>query len=155
MSADASLLRGEMPSHYREPPRVPSHGGGMLRQFAPGNLANPGGRTNPLKRVQALARAKSFDAVQRLSEIIERNAPREPNSDGAIAELPDDPRVVIVAAQTLLTWAWGKPPEYNPDEDAMRDITSMTPAQRMQRVIEILRTSLAHEIDGKAEEPKP
>ena len=113
---------------------VPAHGRGVLKPFAKGVVANPGGRMNPLKRVQRLARQKCEPSIEVLSSIVDdwSKPVYARNRDGDLVEMERDPRPVIVAAQTLLTWGFGKPPDYNPDDDKpslMVDLARLTPSQ--------------------------
>lgn len=107
-----------------------------LRPWQPGVSANPGGRKNPLKEVQHLCRDRSLKSARALADIAE-----DPNEDSARR---------IVAADKVLTWAFGKPPDYNPNEDEARELSSLAPAQRLQHVLGILRDILGPQIEGQA-----
>jgi len=88
---------------------VPSHGGGQIAPWAPGQSGNPSGRPAGLREVQRLAREKSMTALKALIGLVEDVDDKGlPNQDG---------RIVVVAAQTILTWGYGKPPDYDPRED--------------------------------------
>ncbi|SRR5581483_1192540 len=75
--------------------RVPSHGGGKIRPWQPGQSGNPGGRASArFREVTRLARAESVEAVRALIATF-----KDPNEDG---------RVRVVAAEAVLMRAWGK-----------------------------------------------
>lgn len=94
--------------------RIPSHGKGRLmpawgtpeRPVPPG-----GGHTKPrtLRDVQRLARKESVDALISLVGCYKR-------PDGKIDRTADG-RVVQAAASTVLTWAFGKAPDYDPNRE--------------------------------------
>lgn len=65
-------------------------------RLLPGHTANPGGRRRTVKKVVALARAHTVEAIQALLEVVQTS--------------PDD-RARIAAAQALLDRGWGKPSE--------------------------------------------
>jgi hypothetical protein len=111
---------------------VPSHGGGQIAPWAPGQSGNPSGRPAGLREVQRLAREKSLTALKALIGIVEDvDANGVPNQDG---------RIVVVAAQTILTWGYGKPPNYDPRDDqpaAFIDTSVLSLAEQRQ-VLECL-----------------
>jgi hypothetical protein len=78
----------------------------------------------------------------------------------------EDGRVVVVAVQTLFTWAYGKPPDYDPREDKppVTIDTSHLSSEDRATMLRILRSGILRytdggpepaptEIAGKAEEP--
>jgi hypothetical protein len=105
---------------------VPSHGQGRLAPpFRPGVAANPTGKHRSFREVRELARAKTLSATQALIDIVEA---RDENG-----RLLEDGRVVVVAATALLTWAYGKPPDYDPTEDRVPmkiDTSNLTREER-------------------------
>jgi hypothetical protein len=107
--------------------------GGFLRPWQPGQSGNPSGKPNPLKAVQILCREKSLKSAQVLAEIAEN-----PEEDSARR---------IVAADKILTWAFGKPPDYDPTSDRpamLLDLSRLTAAQL---------TLVKHMIDSGAIRP--
>jgi len=116
--------------------RVPSHGRGMLMQpFGKGHPGNPGGRPRVLKEVRELAKVKSVAALQSLVACFE-------TPDGQIDRTADG-RVVAVAAQAVLTWAFGKPPDYDPAEDrplVTTDFNGLTLEEKKQLLALVRRT---------------
>ena len=100
------------------PSVVPAHGRGLLRPFQPGQSGNLSGKPNPLKAVQDLCRRRSLESAKTLADIAE-----DPEEDSARR---------IVAADKILTWAFGKPPDYDPASDRpsmVLDLTRLTAAQ--------------------------
>ena len=87
----------------------PSHGVGRITPFTPGESGNPGGRPTRFREVREICRNKSAAAALALIRIVEDVDQNDRNVE--------DGRVVVVAAQTILTWAYGKPPDYDPRED--------------------------------------
>src|SRR5690348_10383254 len=85
------------------PERLPRRQNAYLRPWKPGQSGNPGGRKNPLKEVQALCRDRSLKSARALADIAE-----DPDEDSARR---------IVAADKVLTWAFGRPPDYDPASD--------------------------------------
>jgi hypothetical protein len=74
----------------------------LAAPFPPGVSGNPGDRPVGLREVQKLAREKAVTSLRALIGIVEDvDANGIPNQDG---------RVVVVAAQTILTRAFGNPP---------------------------------------------
>jgi len=120
---------------------VPSHGvGKLVAPFPPGVSGNPGGRPAGLREVQKLAREKGVTSLRALIGIVEDvDANGIPNQDG---------RVVVVAAQTILTWAYGKPPDYDPREDKppLAINTSVLTVEERRLLLALLRKGLAKEI---------
>lgn len=145
MSTDNSARAGTV---------IPSHGVGRLTPFPPGVSGNPGGRPAGLREVQRLAREKSITALKALIGLVEDVDEKGlPNQDG---------RIVVVAAQTILTWAYGKPPDYDPREDkpgAVVDTSNLTTDEK-RLLLAILRKGVLRpadeappttEIEGQAE----
>ena len=104
---------------------VPSHGvGKLVAPFPPGVSGNPGSRPTHFREVREICRNKSA-AEQALIRIVE-----DVDHNGRNVK---DGRVVVIAAQTILTWAYGKPPDYDPKEvrGNLRINTSiLTPAEK-------------------------
>jgi len=126
--------------------RVPSHGQGLLATWRPGQSGNPSGKHRTFKEIRAYCREKSLPAARALAAIVEDVDPLTglPNQDG---------RVVVVAAQTLMTWGHGKPPDYDPNEDKPKfDIdTSKLSLAQMKAFV----TTLDKVLTLPPEEPEP
>lgn len=116
------------------------NGHGILRTWAPGMSGNPNGVPKSLKEVRQLCRQKGVAAAQALIRIIE-----DPNEDS---------RIVVVAAQTVLTWAYGKPPDYDPNEEKPRqlvDVSVLTLAEQKQ-MLGFLRRGLIKDVEPGPDE---
>ncbi len=126
---------------------VPAHGGGRIAPFRPGEFGNPGGRPTALREVRALCRTKSMMAAEALIDVVGRA--KERDSRGMPIE---DGRVVVVAAQTILTWAYGKPPDYDPNEDkgALRIDTSVLATAEKELLLSFMRRGLVNEAPAEA-----
>jgi len=121
--------------------RTPSHGvGKLVAPFPPGVSGNPGGRPTRFREVREICRNKSAAAAQALIRIVE-----DVDANGRNVE---DGRVVVVAAQTILTWAFGKPPDYDPREDKppLAINTSVLTVEERRLLLALLRKGLAKEI---------
>jgi hypothetical protein len=77
----------------------------------------------------------------------------------------EDGRVVVVAAQTILTWAFDKPPDYDPREDKppVTFNLAVLSTEEKRALLDMLRRGLvteaeaappAGEIEGRAERTK-
>lgn len=129
--------------------RRPKHGVGMLKPWKPGQTGNAGGI--PQKYTEAKAALRNWcceDGVDRLIELANSR----------------DERVAAIIVQGIWDRAFGKPKEYDPNEDAPRtviDLSRLTGAQ-----LAIIRTMIdsgairpaeeeaAPVVDTPAEEPK-
>ena len=134
MSGDITGARGLRPT---------SHGGALLPPWKPGVAPNPGGRPLSLKEVRALGKEASPDAMRAMIRIV-----RDVDEKGRNVE---DGRVVVVAAQTILTWTYGKPPDYDPREDkppVTIDTSVLTKEERT-----VLLSALRKGLLRSAEEP--
>lgn len=128
---------------------VPSHGvGAILPPWKPGQSGNPSGRPMALREVRALGKEASPDAMRAMIRIV-----RDVDKEGRNLE---DGRVVVVAAQTILTWTYGKPPDYDPREDRPAvgiDISRLSAADRAT-MLRILRSGILQEqgevVEGEA-----
>jgi hypothetical protein len=107
----------------RNPPPAmvrPAHGAGLLRApWRKGQSGNPGGLSGigEWHRVMSLARQNSTKAMAKLIELIDS----------------EDPRISMLAAQSVLERAWGRPKEVNPNDTQPRttiDLSRLTPAER-------------------------
>jgi hypothetical protein len=121
---------------------VPSHGVGRIAPWQTGQSGNPGGRPTQLREVRTLCRNKSLLAAEALIDVIGRAKERD------VRGVPiEDGRVVVVAAQQVLTWAFGKPPDYAPKEDRPAQVIDVsvlsTAEQRM--LLDFLRRGLVRE----------
>jgi hypothetical protein len=120
---------------------VPSHGVGRITPWEAGQSGNPSGRPAGLREVQKLAREKSITALRALIGLVEDvDANGLPNQDG---------RSVVVAAQTILTWGYGRPPDYDPREDKPPVVidTSMLTNDERAALLAILRKGILREAD--------
>ena len=112
---------------------MPPHGRGRLApKFEVGNPGNPGGRPAVLRDVQKLARKKSLDALHALIACYT-------TPDGKIARNVDG-RIVVHAASTVLKWAFGEPPPYDPNADKPEtkiDVSAVSLAER-RRLLETM-----------------
>jgi hypothetical protein len=133
-----------MADRHRDDGRVlgPARNGGkLLTPWKPGQSGNPLGRNLSLKPVRELCRQKSMAAAESLIRIVE-----DVDENGRNNE---DGRIVVVAAQTILTWAWGKPPDYDPNTERKPmsiDTSSLTATERAQ-MLAILRKGIIRESD--------
>lgn len=127
--------------------RTPSHGHGLLApRWQPGQSGNPGGQPKQLKEVRELAKIESVDALRALVACYKR-------PDGTL-DTSADGRVVAVAAQGVLTWAFGRPPDYDPNEDKPPvgiDLSSLTLEQK-KAFLALVRQTVTVEA---APEPAP
>lgn len=122
--------------------RVGHGGGGWIKPWQPGQSGNPRGRPHGMKQVREYCRNRSMEAATALCDMA-----ADPGEDG---------RVRVVAAQTVLTWAWGKPPDYDPREDRPQltiDTSSLTSEER-QFMLAMLRRGIVREADPEPE-PQP
>ena len=125
---------------------VPSHGVGRITPFTPftpGESGNPGGRPTRFREVREICRNKSAAAAQALIRIVE-----DVDQNGRNVE---DGRVVVVAAQTILTWAYGKPPDYDPREDKppVTIDTSHLSSEDRATMLRILRSGVLRYTEGE------
>jgi len=120
--------------------RTPSHGvGKLVAPFPPGVSGNPGGRPTRFREVREICRNKSAAAAQALIRIVE-----DVDANGRNVE---DGRVVVVAAQTILTWAYGKPPDYDPREDKppLNINLGVATTEEKRMLLDLLRRGLVTE----------
>jgi hypothetical protein len=130
------------------PAVVPEHGRGVLRPFQPCQSGNPSGRSGPYRETQRLARDAAPAVTCRLIEIALTDA---------------DTRVAVVAGNSVLDRAFGKPRDYDPKEDrpaVTYDTSGFTRDERVQ-LLALLRKAkllgadagpLAQEIEGQAKD---
>jgi len=114
------------------PAIVPGHGRGALRPFQPGQSGNPTGRSGPYLETQRLARDAAPDVTRRLIEI---------------ALTDPDTRVAVVAGNSVLDRAFGKPRDYDPKEDrppATFDTSVLTGAE--QKSLLTLLRKIRHDV---------
>ena len=103
---------------------VPCHGGGLLKPIRKGEIRNPGGKGGLWQDTQRYCREKSPEAAQKLYELLSS----------------DDERVALMAADKLMTWAWGKPPDYDPNQErppTKIDLSDLSLGER-RRLLSIL-----------------
>jgi hypothetical protein len=123
---------------------VPKHGRGLLKPIQPGEKRNPGGKGGLWQETQRFCREKSVEAARRLFELL-----------GS-----DDERVSLMAADKLLTWGWGKPPDYDPNQERPAtkiDLSDLSLAERrhllsiLDRVTTVMDVAPpdAHAIEGR------
>jgi hypothetical protein len=113
---------------------VPSHGHGYLRPVQPGEVRNPSGKGGLWREAQRITREKSPEAARRLGELM--------NSS--------DERVALMAADKVLQWAWGKPPDYDPREDKPPVTIDTSVLTREERTVLLaaLRKGLLRSAEG-------
>lgn len=86
----------------------------LERRWQPGQSGNPGGRTKLEAEVRKCAQQRSERAIERCGEILESK----------------DERAALVAAQTILDRAWGKPKEAkDSDGRPALDLSKLDPAE--------------------------
>ena len=103
---------------------TPRHGHGRLRPWRPGQSGNPGGIAGRYSEVMRLAREASPEAVKTLVAIM--------------SDPGEDARARIVAAQTILDRAWGKPKEAQPE--APIDLRGMSVPQ-LELLLQIVQAA--------------
>jgi hypothetical protein len=89
-----------LPQTQQHSKLIPSNGG-WLKPFQPGQTGNPSGRSKRFYEVQVAAREASPQALQKLVELM----------------ASDDERVAIIAANSVLDRAFGKPKEQKTDDN--------------------------------------
>ncbi len=133
---------------------TPIHGvGKLLAPYQPGVSGNPSGRPRTLKEVQGLARNKSLDSLRAMISIIDDKVI---DADGHTRNR-EDGRIVVVAAQTILTWAYGKPPDYDPRADKPEltiDLAVLSQADK-QQLLGLLRRGIVREADPVSDQAEP
>jgi hypothetical protein len=110
-----------------------------LRPFQKGQSGNPAGRSGPYLETQRLARDAAPDVTRRLIEI---------------ALTDPDTRVAVVAGNSVLDRAFGKPRDYDPKEDkppSMVDVSVLSVSEQ-RMMLDFLRRVLVMEL---APEPLP
>ena len=133
--------------------RIPQpNGRGAITPWQSGQSGNPSGRPKAMKEIRDLCRSASVDAANSLITIVRDTVIDE---DGRTHNR-EDGRVVVLAAQTILTWAYGKPPDYDPREDrppVTIDTSVLSSAQKLA-LLDMLRAGLLKESgDPPATEP--
>jgi hypothetical protein len=124
---------------------TPAHGGGRLRPFTRGVSGNPGGRGGRYHEARRICREASPEAAATLVELLRDK----------------DPRIRGWASDRVLSWAFGKPPDYDSNEvrpPVLVDLTRLSPDQ-----VALLRTmidsgairSAGSEVDEAREEHGP
>src|SRR5260370_42625834 len=89
--------------------------GFLDRRWKPGQRGNPSGQTGEYGEVVRLAQSLSVRAIERLGELMES----------------EDERVSVVAANSLLDRAYGKPQSQRPEEHSIEaKLARMTPEER-------------------------
>jgi len=90
----------------------------LARQWKPGQSGNPSGHTAEYGEVNKLARQFSVRAIERLGELMES----------------EDERVAVVAANSILDRAYGKPEVRRPEpiDDVVARLERMTDAERLE-----------------------
>ena len=116
---------------------IPRHGVGRLVPFQPGQSGNPGGRPRGMREVREICRQACPDAAYMLADFVRLRDEHghHPEKDG---------RVLAVVTQTLFTWAYGKPPDYDPNEDRppMTINTAILSREERAMMISVLRRGL-------------
>jgi hypothetical protein len=128
----------------KDPPsgvHVPSHGHGYLKPIRPGEVRNPTGKGGLWREAQRITREKSPDAARRLVELM----------------YSDDDRVALMAAEKVMVWSWGKPPDYVPREDRPPltiNTSILTRAERAMLLLILRRGLLVPNEPGPDEAPQ-
>ena len=132
------------------PVYTPSHGVGVLRPFQSGTSGNPSGRPKSLREVRDICREACPDGARALAEII-----RDRDENGNLRE--KDGRVIAVVVQTLFTWGYGKPPEYDPREDRpnLAIDTSALSTEERKFLLSLLRRGIVKEAEPEQPAPEP
>ena len=118
MSQDFSERTG--PRSGRRPPpegAVVRPNGSWIRPWRKGQNGNPGGVHGEYYRVRKLCVDNSYEAVQRLLEII-----RDKNADE---------RVVYMAVAWLVERGLGKPRDHSGEQEGIMDLNKLTPEERL------------------------
>lgn len=119
MQTDAQVL--ETTKSLPPGVHVPAQGG-WLKPFQKGQSGNPGGKSKAQAECLALAREKSVEAMQRLTELV-----HDP-----------DPRVALIASDKVLERAWGKPKEQKDEPKPALDLSKAPP-----EALQLIRQALA------------
>ena len=107
---------------------VPRHGHGLLKPIQPGEVRNPGGRSGQYQETIQLARQHSVAAMEKLI---------------ALMDSADD-RVALVAQQAVLERAWGKPKEFDPNDEKPPirvDLSKLSLAKKKE-MLELVRQTV-------------
>jgi hypothetical protein len=115
---------------------IPSHGHGFLRPVQPGEIRNPTGKGGLWREAQRIAREKSPEAARRLAELMDSS----------------DERVALMAADKVLTWAWGKPPDHDPNQDRAAsgiDLSVLSRDERGQLLLWLRRGLVRENTSGE------
>lgn len=101
----------------------------LLPRWKPGESGNPGGRSKRFFEVQSLAREGSPKSMLRLLQLVES----------------DDERVAIIASNSVLDRAFGKPKEQKTDENQQvkPDLSALDPADLAQLRLLMAKLALA------------
>jgi hypothetical protein len=148
--ARARVLRPPRP-RSAEAVIIPSHGvGRLMPPFQVGQVGNPSGRPRTLRDVQRLARKRSMDALTALIGVYTR-------PDGLLDRSADG-RIVVAAASTVLKWAYGEPPTYDPTQERPEtriDLEGMSLSHRRQmlEMMERVTTVIADAPDENEDSP--
>jgi hypothetical protein len=125
---------------------IPPHGSGRLMpQWPKGATPNPGGRPAGMKYLRDSCRKLCADGVVALSRIVTETVIDEQGRE----HNAHDGKVVVAAVQILFTWAYGKPPEYDPREDRPPlaiDTSILSPAERAL-LLSLMRRGLVKEAE--------
>lgn len=110
----------------------PGPKGGMLRSYLPGQVGNPTGRSKRFHEVQVAARENSLDALACLVKLMSS----------------DDERVAIIAANSVLDRAFGKPKEQKTDDSQQvrPNLSALSPEMVAQ--LRSIMSVLAGQADG-------
>src|SRR5262249_26475625 len=139
--ADRARVAKPLPPGWRRP----KHGHGALKNFQPGNAGRPPNVSTKYSETLQIARRASPEAVQTLIQ-------RMSDNDG---------RIAVVAANSILERAWGKPKEMRPEQDqkATIDLSTLS-AGELKILLALVQSgrlraapepaSSAGEIDGVA-----
>lgn len=122
--SEAALIEAPDSATVVDPTKawVPSHGNGLLSPFRKGVSPNPGGRGKPYFEALAIAKQHGPDAMRKLIELM-----------GS-----DDDRVALIAANSILDRALGKPKETKEETTAFRPVLASLSPEKLAALRQIM-----------------
>ena len=121
--------------------------------WEPGQSGNPNGRPSGLKELRSMCRKLSEPGVKALERILTETVIDESGN----VHNAHEGKVIVAAMQIVLTWGWGKPPEYDPKEDGagIRINTAALSQDQRKILLAALRGGLLTSEDAAAESVEP